>query len=566
MSNMKTKSFFLLIVIALLLLACEKHLEVTNEPIVVNEDDDDYTWNESNAISIVLNGNSIECNSSTVCIDGTKATITSAGQYLISGTLTNGQIVVNTQDESAVKLLMNGVNINCSNTAPLYIYNAEKAVLVLLDNTENVFTDGSTYTFASGEDEPNATIYSKADLTIYGEGKLTVTGNYNDGITSKDGLIIKNANLSVTAKDDGIRGKDYLITNTSAFTINAGGDGIKSDNDENSTAGYINIESGTFNITSLGDGISAITDIKITDGCFNIKTGGGSNYTTSISAKGLKAGNNLSINCETLSVNSADDALHSNNTLEFNYGDASISAADDGIHADNSVTINNGAITISKSYEGLESALITVNSGNIHITASDDGINGAGGSVISTQYGNVASGNMFINGGYIYVNASGDGVDINGSITMTDGKLIVHGPTNNGNGAIDYDGTFKLTGGYLVAVGSSGMAQAPSTSSTQYSVIVNLTSSQQATTPISILNTDGTQVLSFKSNKTYQSLVFSSPAITSGQSYNVYLGGNCTGTLTDGIYEGGTYTAGTKYTTFTVSSIVTKIGDSGGRP
>lgn len=256
MSNMKTKSFFLLIVIALHLLACEKHLEVTNEPIVVNEDDDDYTWNESNAISIVLNGNSIECNSSKVSIDGTKATILSAGQYLISGTLTNGQIIVNTQDESTVKLLTKGVNISCSNNAPLYIYNAKKSVLVLLENTENVFTDGSAYTFASGEDEPNATIYSKADLTIYGDGKLTVNGNYNDGITSKDGLIIKNANLSVTAKDDGIRGKDYLITDASAFTINAGGDGIKSDNDENATAGYINIGSGTFNITSVGDGIS----------------------------------------------------------------------------------------------------------------------------------------------------------------------------------------------------------------------------------------------------------------------------------------------------------------------
>lgn len=548
------------------LFSCEKHLEVNNDAIVVNEDDDDYTWDESIAVSILLNETSIECNSNKVNIVGTKATITSAGQYLISGTLTNGQIIVNTQDESTVKLLMKGVNISCSNNAPLYIYNAKKSVLVLLENTENVFTDGSTYTFASGEDEPNATIYSKADLTIYGDGKLTVNGNYNDGITSKDGLIIKNANLSVTAKDDGIRGKDYLITDASAFNINAGGDGIKSDNDENSTAGYINIESGTFNITSAGDGISAITDINISDGNFDIKTGGGSNYTTSTSAKGLKAGYSLSINCEKLTINSADDALHSNNTLEFNYGDVSISAADDGIHADNSVTINNGAITISKSYEGIESALIKVNSGNIHITASDDGINGAGGSVISTQYGNVASGNMFINGGYIYVNASGDGVDINGSITMTDGKLIVHGPTNNGNGAIDYDGTFKLTGGYLVAVGSSGMAQAPSTSSTQYSVLVNLTSSQQATTPISIINTDGNQVLSFKSNKTYQSLVFSSPAIISGQSYNVYLGGSCSGALTDGIYEGGTYTAGTKYTTFTVSSIVTKIGNTGGHP
>lgn len=563
---MKTKRIFISLCISLLLISCEKHLEVSTEPITVHEEDDDYNWSQSDAIPIVLNGTTIECNSNKVSISGTKATIKSAGQYLISGTLANGQIVVNTNDEATVKLIFNGANVSNSNNSPVYVCNSKKTILIITENTENVITDGSTYIFANGEDEPNATIYSKADLTIYGDGKLTVNGNYNDGITSKDGLIIKNANISVTTNDDGIRGKDYLITDASTLNINAGGDGIKSDNDENSTAGFINIESGTFNITAKGDGIYAINDIIVTDGIFNIKTGGGSNYTTLTSAKGLKAGNSLLINCETLLVNSADDALHSNNNLEFNYGDAIINAADDGIHADNAATINNGTITISKSYEGFESALITVNSGNIHIIASDDGINGAGGAVISTQYGNVASGNMFINGGYIYVNATGDGVDINGNITMIDGKLIVHGPTNNGNGAIDYDGTFKLTGGYLVAVGSSGMAQAPSTSSTQYSVLVNLTSSQQATTPISIINTDGNQVLSFKSDKTYQSLIFSSPEITSGQSYNVYLGGSCSGALTDGIYEGGTYTAGTKYTTFTVSSTVTKIGNTGGHP
>lgn len=551
---------------SLLVFGCEKHLDINDVQVTVHEEDDDYIWDESDAVSIILNGSSIECNSSKVSIAGAKATITSAGQYSITGTLENGQIIVSTEDESAVKLILNGVNINCNNSSPLYIYNAEKAIIIVPENTENTFTDGTSYNTSSTDEEPNAVIYCKTNLTIFGNGKLTVNGNYNDGITSKDGLIIKGANIFVTAIDDGIMGKDYLITDASTFTINAAGDGLKSDNDENSTAGFINIESGTFNIKSNGDGISAITDINITHGTFDITTGGGSSYSTITSAKGLKAEDNLTVYCETLSINSADDALHSNNTLEFNYGDAFISAADDGIHADNSVAINNGNITISKSYEGLESASITINNGSLHITSSDDGINGAGGSVISTQYGNVASGNMYINGGYIYINSSGDGVDINGSITMSDGKLIVHGPTNSGNGAIDYDGTFNLTGGYFVAVGSSGMAQAPSASSTQNSVLINLTSSQQATTPISILNTDGTQIICFKSNKTYQSIAFSSSSIKSGQSYNVYLGGSYIGTLTDGIYEGGTYTEGAKYTTFTVSSIVTKIGNTGGHP
>jgi hypothetical protein len=156
------------------------------------------------------------------------------------------------------------------------------------------------------------------------------------------------------------------------------------------------------------------------------------------------------------------------------------------------------------------------------------------------------------------VDAAGDGVDANGSIVMTGGVVIVHGPTANNNGPLDYDSSFKITGGFLLAAGSSGMAQIPGTSSTQNSVLLTFSAAQQAGTLFHIQGSDGKEILSFKPSKKYQSVAFSSPALVKGSSYDVYLGGSSTGTVTDGLYQDGTYTAGTKNTTFTISGVVTK--------
>ena len=313
--------------------------------------------------------------------NGSKATITAGGTYAISGTLTNGQIVVSSADKNTVRLILNGVNITNTTNAPIYIETAEKAVIVLADNTQNYVTDGSTYVFANAaDDEPNAAIFSKGDLSFYGNGTLTVKGNYNDAISSKDGLIIKSGTINITSVDDGIRGKDYLIVKDGKITVNAKGDGLKSDNDEDATRGYIYLVKGTFSVIAGGDAISAETDVLIGDGNYTVTSGGGSNYTVSstLSAKGIKGIINTIIDGGTFTFSTADDALHSNKSLVINGGSFTITSGDDGMHSDSMLVINSGVINITKSYEGIESSAITINDGTIHVTASDDGINGAG--------------------------------------------------------------------------------------------------------------------------------------------------------------------------------------------
>lgn len=566
----------------------------TLNPIIVKYDDDDLGSNVTNSATslIKLEGDSISLDGSGATVDGSVVTITSAGTYSVSGVLNDGQIIVDTQDEETVVLVLNGAHITCSTSAPIYVVNAEKVVITLADGTENDVTDRDSYILESADsNEPNAAIFSHDDLTINGNGSLTVNANYNNGIAGRDNLKITGGSITINAVNDGLKGKDSLAIKDGTIVVNAGGDGLRADNDQDVEKGYISIEGGTLNIAAGMDGIQAETRLWVSGGSVAVVSGGGSiNGSTKAdwgnwswgnnsndadsanSAKGLKAGVDVTITGGTINIDSSDDAIHSNDHIAIGGGEIFVSSGDDGVHSDATLEISGGRLTIAQSYEGLESAIITINDGTIRIAASDDGINVAGGADGSSVNGRpgqndfAAIGNyyLYINGGYIYVDAGGDGLDSNGSITMAQGVVLVNGPTNNGNGAIDYMGTFNITGGFLVAAGSAGMAEAPSLSSNQYSMIYNFVSPLAAGTMLHIQTQNGQDILTFVPTKTYQSVVVSSPALENGLTCLIYTGGSSTGTVTDGLYSGGTYTAGTQVTSLTISSIVTGEGAFGG--
>jgi cytoskeletal protein RodZ len=537
-----------------------------------HEDSADYVWDASEVTDIVFSGTSVTSNSPNVSVDGAKATILSAGTYRLTGPLSDGQVIVDSQGTGTVRLILAGVDITCSSSAPIYVLNSEKTIVILEENTQNQLT-----TTSSSTAEPNAALYSKDDLTIYGGGSLSVTSTYLDGITSNDGLIIKSGTITVNALDDGVRGKDYLIVDGGKITVTTGENAFISDNTDDAAKGYISINAGTVTLTSSGgDAIDAQTDVIITGGQISVTSGGGSSniIASDVSAKGIKGLVSVTVSGGTITANSADDAIHSNGAVVISGGIFTISTGDDAIHADSSITITGGTIDATKCYEGIESVTITINGGTIYVVASDDGINGAGGNDASGLAGGpggrggrdafMNSGNcdLYINGGYIMVTAAGDGIDVNGAITMTAGTLLVNGPTDSANGALDF-GTFKMTGGFLIGVGSSGMAQALSTTSAQCSVLVNFRTACSAGTLISIQGSSGTDVVTFKSSKLFQSVVVCSPLLTMGSTYNVFVGGSSTGTLKDGVYSGGTYSGGTQYTSFTITSTVTAISNTG---
>lgn len=535
-----------------------------------NNDDDhdetsDYTWSSSDVKSITLDGTSVTESSDDVEVSGTTVTITAAGTYSFRGNLTNGQIVVDAAESDLIRLLLDGVDINCTNSAPIYIKSAEKVIVVVNENTENTLTDGSSYDYDDVEDEePNATIFSKTNLTLFGEGKLTIDGNFNDAINSKDGLIVDVNQLEIDAVDDGIRGKDYLIIKDGTINITTGGDGLKSDNDNDETRGYIEILTVDIDITAGGDAISAETDILIEDGTFDLTTNGSISYSDT-SLKGMKSGVNMIVNGGTFTINSSEDAIHSDQTITLNGGTYTISASDDGIHADYNLTINTGDYTITKSYEGIESTSgdLLINGGTFDIVSSDDGLNvAAGGDNMGGGPGGwgksaTASYTLYLVPDFMAVNAQGDGLDSNGSIEMSDGLVIVNGPTGSGNGILDYDDSFVQTGGTLIGAGSSGMLQAPGSSSSVNCVALVFRSTLQDGTLCHIETSEGEEVVTFEPAKDFQAFIYSSPKLDQGVSYNFYSGGSATGTAQNGYYTEANYTAGTLQKTFTLSQRIT---------
>lgn len=630
---------------------------VTSSKIAVSSGEKESVGKADTYIEL---GASIKVDGNGAVVSDNKVTINAGGTYSISGDISDGQIVVEASKEEKVYIILNGVNITCSNSAPIYVKQCDKTIISLAEGTENIVTDGSEYVYDDEvNEEPNAAIFSKDDLVFIGEGSLTVNANFNNGITSKDDLKIEGGNITVNAKADGVRGKDSVIITDGNLTVTSGEDGIKSNNTTDTTKGYVLIEGGKININSQEDGIQAETNLYVRNGEVSIVTRGGSeNNTTSkgdqgmpgmpgmpmmqgadaqsaetseedtISSRGLKAGNTIIIEGGTFDIDSYEDAIHSNDIVNIVNGTFNISAGDDGIHADSELTIDNGKIDIIKSYEGIEGETITINDGEINLVSTDDGINASGGSTeeeteagMNTRMiqpeGNVQGGTagaegaeqmqnraignppaegqapgvesaqsqdaarenkmhgqmgggmessgtgvININGGKIVVDAAGDGIDVNGSAYMNGGTVIVHGPTNGGNGALDYDNEFIVNGGTLIAVGSIGMVQAPGTDSTQNSVNISL-ASQESGKLIRIEDESGNEVLTFAPEKQYSSVVVCSEDLKTGSTYKVYLGGSAEGEGYRGLYSDSNYTKGEEIAIFTVSDKVTNVTQEG---
>ncbi len=553
-----------------------------------NSEDIDASWDPTSATKIDLHGSSAAIDGSGASAANSTVTITAAGTYILSGTLSDGQIIVSAGQKDKIHLVLSGVTLACSNSAPIYTKQAAKTIVTLAEGTTNSVSDGATYKNASEEGAPDAVIFSQSDLTINGTGNLIVNGKYKNGIGTKDDLVITGGTINVTAANDGLRGRDSVAVKDGTLTIQTKNDGIQSNNNEDKDKGWISLDGGTFTINADKDCIQAETILQINGGKFSLTSGGGAITNSKAhndlpgggisktaateeeteSTKALKAGTGVGISNGVLTIDSADDAIHSNVDVAIKGGTLNISTGDDAIHADSHVSIDGGTIKAVKSYEGLEGAFITINGGNISLVTSDDGINAAGGNDGSGQQqgrDNFAAGDyeVRITGGNVYIDAAGDGLDSNGSLNIDGGTIIVNGPTNNGNGPLDYNGTSKITGGVLVAAGSSGMAQAPEGSSSQNSLMVCYSTVKKAGTLVNLSDEDGNSLLTFAPPKDYQSIVISTPKLQQGKTYTLSSGGTCNGKNVDGLYTGGTYKAGTKLTDVKISSALTSISEDG---
>lgn len=565
--------------------------ETINTSLTIPTPDNDDLQSDidiSGASTVSFSDSEISCQGTGAAVSGKTVNITKAGTYVLSGTATDATVVVDAGDNDLVKLVLNNVQISCSSSSAIFVKNAKKVIVNSASGTANMLSDGSTYSGQSSDNEPDSTIFSKDDLTINGTGTLNITANFNDAVKSNDTLIITGSIVNITSADDGIIGKDYIVITNGTFNLDTKGDGIKSTYDTDTAKGAISISGGTFNITAGADGIQANTKIAISDGTFNIETGGGygnaaahtesmpggfnnSSSTASTddegSYKGVKCGYIIEISGGEFTIDSADDAIHSNNTINISDGKYTIATGDDAVHADTVLNYSNGEMTITSCYEGLEALAINFSGGTVHIKASDDGVNAAGGNDSSNdngpmggdQFGNSSNAVINISGGYLYIDADGDGIDSNGSVKMSGGTVLVNGPTNSGNGALDYSSTFDMTGGTLIAAGAAGMAQTISSSSSIYSVSVGFSQSI-SNIAVRVLDSSGNDIISFIPSKSISNIVIATPNIKQNSTYTVKTSVYRSGSNTDGLVTDGIFNSETTVGTFTASSILSNIG------
>ena len=451
----------------------------------------EQSWDESAAVRIELTGDTASSDSDAVQIDGGTVTITSEGVYVLSGTLSNGSIIVDAGDEDKVQLVLNGVSVTSSDFAAIYAKNADKVFVTLAENTENTLVNENGFTEID-DNHVDAVIFSKCDLTLNGAGELTVTSPAGHGIVSKDELAITGGTYTITASGHGLAGKDSVAIVAGSFVIDSGKDGIHAEDEDDSEAGFICLSDGDFTITAQGDGISASGMLEIAGGNYYITTGGGSaaagmkggdsqlepgagqngapqggqpgeppaqsgqtdskappekpgeDKNPQIDVDGAEQEKDFTESSEVSSDSTSQKGLKSSTSVIVQAGNFTLDTADDGVHSNGTVTITGGEWTIRTGDDGIHAdGALTITGGSFSIPYCYEGIEGS---------------TITINGGTFDITANDDGLNAadgtsnapgmaneNCWIEINDGEFTI---VSDGD-SIDSNGDLTINGGTL---------------------------------------------------------------------------------------------------------------------
>ena len=512
----------------------------------------DLSGEYSDCIDITLSGTTASCADSSVSISGSTVTITAKGTYRLSGTLSDGQIVVNAPDTDKVQLVLDNAEITKKSGAALYVIQADKVFVTTVNGSTN--TLASTGEFVSTDDNNvDGAVFAKSDIAFNGAGTMNISCETKHGVVTKDDLKIGGGTYNITSASQGLSGKDSVRIAAGTVNINSGTDAVHSENADDAAKGFIYIAGGTLELTSGRDCIDASSTLTVAGGTFNLLSGGGSSSaqtyggTDSESYKGMKSAGVLTITEGTFTIDSLDDAVHSNTDVKIEGGKFEISTGDDGVHADNETAISGGEMNISKCYEGIEGLTVNISGGKITLTSSDDGINvaggndgGMGGGFGHDMFSSGGDSKLTVSGGEITMTVNGDGLDANGSLEVSGGTVYIYGPTRSGNGSLDYNQDGIITGGTVIAAGSSGMAMNFGQDSTQGSMLVSV-GNASAGTEVKLTDSSGNVIVQFTPAVSFQSVLISTPDITSDGTYTLSIGDSTQEiTMSGYIYGNGT--------------------------
>lgn len=421
----------------------------------------DWSYDESEAITVTLADGASEASDSSVVIEGDTITISEEGVYVFSGTLSNGQIQVNNEAKDAkIQIVLNGVEITNESSACIYVVAADKVFVTTAEGTENSLSVTGEYVNID-DNNIDGVIFSKDDLVLNGDGVLNIEGSTGHGVVSKDDLKVTGGTLNINSSDHGLSGKDSVRITGATISITTNEDGIHSsnDDDEDTTAGYIYVADGT------------------------------------------------------ITINAGDDGMHADLETRIDGGDITIEKSYEGLEGQ-IVTVVGGTISVTSDDDGMNAG------GGADASGATSGF-GGGKDMFSASNSDCK---IYIYGGNININASGDGIDSNGDLYIYGGEIYVEGPENSGNAAIDKgdQGTAVISGGTLIATGMSGMAEGFSEDSTQVSVLLNLSTTVSG--EVQLLDSEGNVLLSYTPSKSYNSVNISTADLAEGETYTIVTG------------------------------------------
>ena len=422
-------------------------------------------YDESKAESITLSGTSAETSAkSGVSIDGNTVTITAEGVYIVSGTLTDGQIIVDATEEAKVQIVLKGASITSSDSAALYIKSADKVFVTTAAETSNLLANGGSFT-ADGTTNVDGAVFAKDDITFNGSGSLTVESPAGHGIVGKDDIKIAGGTLTVSAARHGIQANDSVRIAEASVTISAqekDGIHVSDDSDEEEYESFFYMSDGSLNISAGDDGIHADNKALIEGGAVNVTD----------SYEGIEA---LSI--------------------LVNGGDIKVIATDDGFNAAGG-NASSGSRTFGDGDWG----------GGFPGGFNDGGTDGS----------------IDISGGNIYIKAGGDGVDSNGSVTISGGYTVVCGPSRGDTSVLDYNSSAAITGGTFIGTGGAGMAE--NFSSASQGLIAVSVGDQSAGQTVTLKDEAGNVIAEVTPELDYSVVYISTEAMEQGGTYSLTAG------------------------------------------
>ena len=464
---------------------------------------EDLTWDSSGEKTIDLANPTA---TDGVSVENGTITITSGGTYRITGEY-SGQVKIEAAKTDTVRLVLDNAKITNSTGAAINVVSAAEAIIYTAAGTTNTVADEANYT-ATGDDDPDAAIYSTANLTLTGEGSLSVEGAYEEGIHTTGGLVIASGTLEVNAANTGIKGKDYVDITGGIVNVTAAQDGIKSTNTDDESMGFTRLSAGSVTVSAGDDGLKAPHTLEISGGTLNIEK----------SNEGIEA-QYINILDGDVTVNSTDDGI--NASLKDSSSDTSSDTTSGTAAAGQQTQQNqNGQVQQAPAGGGAApggSQGSTGQNQNMPQPPTDGTMPGGGGGTFE-----VVDAAINISGGTVTVNAEGDGIDSNGTATFSGGTVTVNGPVAGGNNALDSNGDLLLNGGTVTTGSTADMFEAPSSASTSgYLKITDSSALTQGST-VQVTDSSGTVVANYKiTTSGVQLVLVSNKNIVKGQSYTV---------------------------------------------